>query len=297
MEIFDYYSWLFPTFAVLFGLIIGSFLNVVIHRLPIIMYQEWRAECEASFPNHFQTRSDATPPSQTTTESISLSLPASRCPNCHTPIRVRDNIPLLSWLLLKGKCRDCHAPISKRYPLVELGSALTSWAVSLHFGMHEYTVAAMLFSFILIAAALIDFDTLLLPDQLTQPLLWCGIALSLFGISPISLNDAVIGAMAGYLSLWSVYWGFKLLTGKEGMGYGDFKLLAALGAWLGWQLLPLIVLLASMIGILFALSLRTWKKNESDQMFPFGPALALAGWISMMWGTQLLELYWSLVLR
>lgn len=294
MDIFIYYPWLFPTLATIFGLIIGSFLNVVIHRLPMIMEQEWRTECTVSFPELEQAT-----PSQST---LTLSRPASHCPHCHTPIKVRDNIPLFSWLFLRGHCRHCQGSISLRYPLVELLSALLACAISLRFDASYYSLGLMLFSFVLIAAAIIDLDTMLLPDQLTQPLLWSGIALTLMHIAPLSLAESVMGGMAGYLTLWLVYWGFKLLTGKEGMGYGDFKLLAAIGAWLGWHALPLVIFIASVVGIVFALwqqAQPTPTKSGSsafNQAFPFGPALAIAGWISMMWGSSIIEWYWSIML-
>ncbi|MCW8334541.1 prepilin peptidase [Vibrio paucivorans] len=282
MEAFDYYPWLFPTLATLFGLIIGSFLNVVIHRLPIIMEREWRKECSESFPEY-----KISPPEG----EYTLSLPRSTCPKCKTQLRLIDNIPVLSWLMLKGKCHQCSQPISARYPLVELLAASMSFIVAFHFGFSYFSVALLFFTFILIAATFIDLDTMLLPDQLTLPLVWFGIALSLFGVSPVSLQDSVIGAMAGYLCLWSVYWLFKLLTGKEGMGYGDFKLLAALGAWLGWQHLPLIILLSSLVGLCFGLIQLRLQKKGIDKAFPFGPYLAIAGWISLIFGEQIMAWY------
>lgn len=287
MDIFHFYPWLFPVFATVFGLIIGSFLNVVIHRLPQIMEREWRTECAESFPEYQLPIPEG---------KLTLSIPASRCPHCHVPIRVRDNIPLLSWLLLKGRCRTCQARISARYPLVELLSASLCLVISLRFGFSYYAISLLFFSFVLLAATFIDLDTMLLPDQLTLPLTWAGIVLALLGISPVSLQDAVIGAVAGYLSLWLVYWGFKLLTGKEGMGYGDFKLLAALGAWLGWQSLPLVILLSSVVGVIFGLLQLKWQKQGIDKAFPFGPYLAIAGWVCMMWGSQIMNLYLSTLL-
>ncbi|ENM5769443.1 prepilin peptidase [Vibrio mimicus] len=282
MELFFYYTWLFPVLATLFGLIVGSFLNVVIYRLPKIMEREWRADCADNFPEY-----GISPPEG----QLTLSLPRSTCPHCQTPIRVIDNIPVVSWLALRGKCSHCKAPISARYPLIELFTALVSLMVSTQLSFSPFAVAALLFSYVLIAATFIDLDTMLLPDQLTLPLLWGGIALALFGLSPVSLTDAVIGAMAGYLSLWSIYWLFKLLTGKEGMGYGDFKLLAALGAWLGWQQLPVIVLLSSVVGLLFGLIQLHLQKQGIDKAFPFGPYLAIAGWIALLWGNTVIDWY------
>lgn len=287
MDIFYYYPWLFPALATLLGLIIGSFLNVVIYRMPQIMERAWRQECADSFPEY------AIKPPQGT---LTLSTPRSTCPHCQTPIRVRDNIPLLSWLLLRGKCAHCQQPISARYPLIELLTALSSGFIAMHSGFGLYSIALLGFTFVLIAATFIDFDTMLLPDQLTLPLMWAGIALALLGISPVSLQTAVIGAIAGYLSLWSVYWLFKLLTGKEGMGYGDFKLLAALGAWLGWQQLPIIILLSSVIGLVFGIIQLRLQKRGIDKAFPFGPYLAIAGWLSMLYGQQIAGWYFHSVL-
>ncbi len=268
--------------ATVFGLIIGSFLNVVIYRLPKIMEREWRQECAESFPEYNIEAPKGT---------YNLSVPRSTCPKCHTPIRIIDNIPVVSWLLLRGKCRQCDNPISARYPLIELLSGGLSFVVSYQLGFSYFTLALLIFTFVLIAATFIDLDTMLLPDSLTLPLTWAGIALALFQISPISLQDSVIGAMAGYLSLWSVYWLFKLATGKEGMGYGDFKLLAALGAWLGWQQLPMLILFSSLVGLVFGLIQLRLKRQGIDKAFPFGPYLAIAGWISMIWGSQIWGFY------
>ncbi|ELI5732653.1 prepilin peptidase [Vibrio fluvialis] len=287
MDIFNFYPWLFPTLATALGLIIGSFLNVVIYRLPKIMEREWRQECAESFPEYH-----IEPPQGI----LTLSAPRSTCPHCDTPIRVIDNIPVLSWLLLRGKCSNCQGPISARYPLIELLTASCSLLIALQFGFSWYAVAMLFFTYTLIAATFIDFDTMLLPDQLTLPLLWAGIALALAGISPISLQDAVIGAIAGYLSLWSVYWLFKLLTGKEGMGYGDFKLLAALGAWLGWQQLPIIILMSSLVGLVFGLIQLRLQKRGIDKAFPFGPYLAIAGWLSLLFGHDIAGWYFHSVL-
>ncbi|WGV99889.1 A24 family peptidase [Vibrio sp. YMD68] len=282
MQVLELYPWLFTTFSVVFGLIIGSFLNVVIHRLPIIMEREWRQECADSFPEY-----KITPPEG----HYSLSIPRSTCPKCQTQLRLIDNIPILSWLALKGKCHKCSNAISARYPLVELLTALMSGAVAAVFGPSYFTIALIFFTFVLIAATFIDLDTMLLPDQLTLPLVWSGIALALFQISSVSLQDSVIGAIAGYLCLWLVFWGFKLLTGKEGMGYGDFKLLAALGAWLGWQYLPMIILLSSLVGLVFGVIQLRLQQKGIDKAFPFGPYLAIAGWVSLMWGEQIMAWY------
>ncbi|MEZ9230608.1 A24 family peptidase [Vibrio amylolyticus] len=284
MEVFELHPWLFTTFSVILGLIVGSFLNVVIHRLPIIMEREWRQECAEAFPEY-----KITPPEGT----YSLSIPRSTCPKCDTQLRLIDNIPVISWLMLKGRCHQCANPISARYPLVELLTAALSGAVAYFMGPSYFSIALIFFTFVLIAATFIDLDTMLLPDQLTLPLIWSGITLALFQISPVSLQDAVIGAIAGYLCLWVVYWGFKLVTGKEGMGFGDFKLLSALGAWLGWQSLPMIILLSSLVGLVFGIIQLRLQKKGIDKAFPFGPYLAIAGWISLIWGEQIMSWYLS----
>lgn len=282
MELLNFYPWLFPILSAIFGLVIGSFLNVVIHRLPIMMEREWRQECSASFPEY----------NISTPEDVyNLSVPRSTCPKCQTPLRVIDNIPVISWLFLKGKCHYCGNPISIRYPVVELLSGVLCFVITQQFGFSYFSIAMLIFTFVLIAATFIDLDTMLLPDSLTLPLVWSGIVLALMQISPVSLQDSVIGAIAGYLSLWSVYWIFKLLTGKEGMGYGDFKLLAALGAWLGWQYLPMIILFSSFVGLIFGLIQLRLRKQGIEQGFPFGPYLAIAGWISMIWGESILNWY------
>lgn len=286
MDVLIYYPWLFIVFAAILGLIVGSFLNVVIHRLPIMMERGWREECAEAFPEY-----EITPPEG----RFDLSIPRSSCPSCNTPIRILDNIPLLSWLMLKGRCRHCETKISIRYPLVELLTAVLSTTVAWQMGFSFYSVALIAMTFVLIAATFIDLDTMLLPDQLTMPLLWAGIVLALFGISPITLQESVIGALAGYLCLWSVYWLFKLLTGKEGMGYGDFKLLAALGAWLGWAHLPMIILLSSVVGVVFGLIQLRMQNKGLDVAFPFGPYLAIAGWVSALWGDAITHFYLATV--
>ncbi|UGA54319.1 prepilin peptidase [Vibrio sp. VB16] len=287
MELFEYYPWLYPVFAGIFGLIVGSFLNVVIHRVPIMMEREWKQDCAETFP-------DLNIPLDN--KKFNLSIPRSSCPRCKTPLRIIDNIPIISWLLLKGKCHHCKEPISIRYPLVELLTAIMSCTIAYYFELSYYSIALLFFSFALISATFIDLDTMLLPDSITLPLTWFGLFLALIGWSPVSLQDAVIGAIAGYLCLWSVYWVFKIVTGKEGMGYGDFKLLAALGAWLGWQHLPMIVLLSSFVGLIFGLIQLRLQKKGIDRQFPFGPYLAIAGWISLLWGNQIMVWYYSSVL-
>ncbi|CAM3506307.1 prepilin peptidase [Vibrio aerogenes] len=282
MDAFYFYPWLFPLFVTIFGLIIGSFLNVVIYRLPQMMTLTWKQDFAETFPEY---------DIQISERPVSLSRPHSFCPHCHHPIRPWHNIPVLSWLLLRGKCADCQAKISVRYPLIELVSAIASCMIALHSGMTLYTAALLMVTFSLIAAAMIDLDTMLLPDSITMPLMWGGILSALLDISPVSLSSAVTGAIAGYLSLWSVYWLFKLLTRKEGMGHGDFKLFAALGAWMGWQMLPIIIFIASIIGIMFGLVFLLMKKNDISQGFPFGPSLAIAGWLGLIWGADILRWY------
>ena len=257
-----------------FGLSVGSFLNVVVYRLPIMLTREWRTQAIEVLGTQTTTSAHEPPVS-----AFNLMVPRSRCPKCDTTISARHNIPLLSWLLLRGKCANCHAPISARYPVVEL---LTAVASVLAIAVHGYTwlgAAALVFTWAIIALSFIDFDTKLLPDQITLPLLWLGLIVNLFG-GFTDLASAVIGAIAGYLILWSVYWAFKLITGKEGMGYGDFKLLAALGAWFGWQALPVLVLISSVVGI--ALGGTVLLVRRSREAIPFGPFLAIAGWVTLL---------------
>lgn len=281
-------DWLFDSpglyvfLASLFGLIVGSFLNVVIYRLPKMMESQWRQECHASFPQEMPAPNEG--------EVFNLSLPRSHCPSCHAPVRAIDNIPVLSWLILGGKCRSCKTNISVRYPLIEILTAVLSGFVAYTLSGY-WSLAVIGATFVLVALCFIDLDTLLLPDQMTLPLMWAGILLALTGLSPVSLQDAVIGAMAGYLSLWSVFQLFKLLTGKEGMGYGDFKLLAALGAWLGWQALPMVILMASMAGAIGGIITMRVKGTGKETPFSFGPYLAIAGWISLLWGNMILDWY------
>ena len=257
------------------GLLVGSFLNVVIYRLPKMMENDWRAQCA-------ELRGEE----MLASEPVSLLRPRSHCPSCLRPVAAWENIPVLSWLLLRGKCAGCKTPISPRYPLVEALTGLLSGFIALHFGFGWISVGILLFTWALIALTFIDADTQLLPDSITQPLLWCGLLFNLFGIFT-DLTSAVIGAMAGYLALWSVYWAFKLITGKEGMGYGDFKLLAALGAWLGWQMLPLIILLSSLVGAIVGVTLITVARRDRQVPIPFGPYLATAGLIAALWGKEL----------
>ena len=268
--------------AALFGLLVGSFLNVVVHRLPKIMEQQWDAECA----EHMAAQAGA--PYTPTPPSLSLSQPRSRCPHCGHQIRWFENIPVFSWLCLRGRCISCHKPISWRYPAVEIcTAALFAWSIA-QWGLNTTGIAWCGFSAVLLALALIDWDTTLLPDNLTLPLLWSGLLASSLNVTSIPLTDAVWGAMAGYLSLWSIYWGFKLLTGKEGMGYGDFKLFAAFGAWFGWQALVPIILMSSVIGAVIGICMKMSHRLREGGYIPFGPFLAGAGFAVMIFGHEAL---------
>ncbi|AUZ76860.1 MULTISPECIES: prepilin peptidase [Aeromonas] len=280
-DVFHSLPWLYFSLVFLFSLMIGSFLNVVIHRLPIMLEREWQAEYLGYFNPETQPQQE---------ERYNLMVPRSACPHCGHAITAIENIPLLSWLWLKGRCRECQAPISARYPLVELLTSLLSLIVAATFPPGWGLLAALLLTWVLVALTFIDLDKMLLPDQLTLPLLWGGLLFNLAGgFAPLA--DAVIGAMAGYLVLWSLYWAFKLLTGKEGMGYGDFKLLAALGAWLGWQALPIVLLLSSLVGALMGIGLILLRNHHQNKPIPFGPYLAIAGWIALLWGDTITRWY------
>jgi len=289
------------------SLLVGSFLNVVIHRLPIMLDREWRAEARemlaepddpAVDPNQgslfqdfsFGEASRVRPFADT---PYNLVVPRSACPQCGAPVKAHQNIPILSYLVLGGRCANCRARISVRYPVIELATALLSAAVAWRYGWHWQTLAALLLTWALIALTVIDYDHQVLPDVITLPLLWLGLALSIAwhpGLRPalpVDPASAIIGAAAGYLVLWLVYWAFKLITDKEGMGYGDFKLLAAFGAWMGWQMLPLIILVSALTGALIGVALIVLRGRERGHPMPFGPFLAMAGWIAMMWGPQI----------
>ena len=263
----------------LFGLMIGSFLNVVIYRLPKMMQRE--------SDNYVASESGKTLPH---TERFNLMVPRSACPQCGHQIMALENIPILSYLFIGGKCTKCKAPISIRYPLIELITGTLSAALIWHFGSGIAGLGSLVFCWLLIAMTMIDADTQLLPDDLTLPLLWCGLLINLPGTFA-TLPDAVIGAVAGYMALWLVYWAFKLTTGKEGMGYGDFKLLAALGAWMGWTMLPAIILISSVVGAIVGIVMIMAKNLGRDTPLPFGPYLAAAGLVTLIWGKQLTGLY------
>jgi leader peptidase (prepilin peptidase)/N-methyltransferase len=281
---FELYPALYLGTLFVFGALIGSFLNVVIYRLPVMMQREWRSDCLEFLEQ----------PAAVDQERFNLSVPRSRCGHCGHQIRVLENIPIVSYLVLRGKCASCNTPISLQYPLVELFTAIVSVAIGWHFGVSLQAMAALLLSWCLIAASGIDIGHKLLPDNITLPLLWLGILLSLFDVF-VSLEDAVLGVMFGYMTLWTVFILFKLVTGKEGMGYGDFKLLAMLGAWLGWKSLFVVILTSSLVGAIVGISMILLKKTERDTQIPFGPYLAAAGWITLLWGDQLARFYGSLL--
>jgi len=284
ISLFEQYPALYLGTLFGFGALIGSFLNVVIYRLPVMMQREWRSECL-----EFLEQS-----SEAEEEPFNLSVPRSRCGNCGHQISALQNVPILSYLLLGGKCAGCKTKISAQYPLVELFTALVSVVVGWHFGVSLQALAALLLSWCLIAASGIDIGHKLLPDSITLPLLWLGILLSLFDVF-VSLQDSVLGVMVGYMSLWTVFILFKLVTGKEGMGYGDFKLLAMLGAWLGWQSLFVVILTSSLVGAIVGISMILIKKTGRDTQIPFGPYLAAAGWMTLLWGDQIMRFYGNLL--
>jgi leader peptidase (prepilin peptidase)/N-methyltransferase len=261
--------------ALLFGLLIGSFLNVVVYRLPVMAQRE--------LDNYIAHEAGKDLPHP---DRFNLMVPRSACPHCGHQITALENIPIVSWLFLRGKCSACKAPISPRYPIVEAVTGALSAVLIWHFGSGWLGLASLAFAYLLIAMTLIDYDTKTLPDDLTYPLLWLGLLINLDG-TIVPLRDAVIGAMAGYMSLWAVYWLFKFATGKEGMGYGDFKLLAALGAWMGWAMLPTIIILSSVVGAVVGISLIVFARRDRNNPIPFGPYLAAAGMIALLYGTPL----------
>ena len=268
--------------AAILGLIIGSFLNVVIHRLPRMLEQDWIEQC--------QTLLESQDPPQNPEPSYNLVTPGSHCPACNHKITAKENIPVISFLIQKGKCSACGIKISWRYPMVEILTAVLSLAVIWKFGFSAQALAALLLTWALIALAFIDLDCQLLPDNITLPFLWLGLLISLFVIF-VPLQASVIGAISGYLSLWIIFQLFKLATGKEGMGFGDFKLYALLGAWLGWQMLPLVILLASAVGAVLGLATIIFRGADKNQPIPFGPFLCSAGWIALIWGDQITRSY------
>jgi len=280
---------LFIAVVFAFCLVIGSFLNVVIYRLPIMMERDWREQCEEF--------AKSPPVLDIPEERFDLVVPRSRCPSCGNPIKAWQNIPVISYLILGGRCANCKESISARYPVVEMMTAVLAAVCAWRFGVGWEALMAIVLTLMLVPVAMIDADTQLIPDSIVLPLMWIGLAMSLFhpidGADTLFIapRDAIIGAMAGYLSLWSVYQLFKLITGKEGMGYGDFKLLAALGAWLGWQHLHVIILMSAVVGAVVGLTMMAFRNHERSVPIPFGPYLAAAGWVTMLWGRDIWNLY------
>lgn len=271
------------------GLLVGSFLNVVIYRLPVIFKREWRKDCTNYLEENFNAKIELDTGKEPA-EPFNLVKPDSACPHCHHEIRAWENIPVISYIFLKGKCSNCKTPISFRYPFIEILSAALAAACAWKFGFSLAGFSAILLSWALISLSLIDYDTQYLPDQITLPFLWLGLLLNLNNTFT-DIHSAIIGAVAGYLALWSVYQLFKLLTKKEGMGFGDFKLLALLGAWMGWQFLPVIIILSSLVGSIIGITLIVLKKHEREIPIPFGPYLAVAGWIALLWGKEINQSY------
>lgn len=272
--------------SIILGLLVGSFLNVVIYRLPLMMEREWKSECRVIL--------ELEPPEPSEKEVFNLAHPHSHCPSCNASIRPWQNIPVLSYLLLKGCCANCNNPISIRYPIVEAATGLLSGLIAWQLGDPYPVLLALFFTWCLISLTMIDADHQLLPDQITLPLLWGGLVVNSFGVF-VPLADAFWGAVIGYMSLWSVYWLFKIVTGKEGMGYGDFKLLAALGAWMGWQSLLTIILMSSLVGAVVGSIILLINKKGRNTTIPFGPYLAAAGWITFVWGDQIANRYFQFI--
>ncbi len=287
LEVLQHTPVLLGVFTIILGLIFGSFLNVVIYRLPKILIREWSRDCISFLAE--QDKAFAFTPT-TETEPFTLSIPSSRCPHCGHKITILENIPVLSYLFLKGRCRQCKTKISLRYPFIELLTGLLTLVVVLQLGVNWQSFFALLLTWNLIALSGIDFDHQYLPDNLTLPFIWLGLFINLFNLYT-DINSAVIGAIAGYLVLWTVYQLFKLVTKKEGMGYGDFKLLALFGAWFGWQSLGFIIILSSVAGSIIGIALIIFKNQSLSKKIPFGPYLAIAGWIFMLWGKQMNETY------
>src|SRR5258708_14864792 len=293
-QLYISYPALFAGSVFLIGLIVGSFLNVVIYRLPIILERDWRSQATEALASGAASagQTAAAPP-----QRFTLSIPRSACPNCKAPITALQNIPVISWLVLRGRCASCKAKISARYPLVELTTGILSAWVAWHFGFGAPAACALLVTWSLIALTGIDIDHQLLPDGITLPLLWAGLLAAVFvgpvagSPIPVSARDAIIGAASGYVSLWLVFHTFRLITGKEGMGYGDFKLFAALGAWLGWKLLPLVILLSAATGALLGILMIVLRGRDRSAPMPFGPYLAAAGWLAMMYRDELVSSY------
>jgi leader peptidase (prepilin peptidase)/N-methyltransferase len=287
LELVQHNSVLYLSLIAVLGLLVGSFLNVVIYRLPVILKRQWKADCVSFLAQENEPAPDATSRNE---QVFNLVVPRSRCPHCGHLITALENVPVLSFLFLKGRCRECKTPISIRYPLIEILSASLAVIVAWKYGFSYQAAMGILLSWALISLSLIDYDHQYLPDNITLPFLWLGLFLNINGLY-IDLASAVLGAIAGYLVLWLVFQVFKLITGKEGMGYGDFKLLAMLGAWLGWQALPAIILISTLVGSIIGLSLILFKQHDRSHPIPFGPYLAIAGWIVLLWGNEINNAY------
>lgn len=296
IEVMQSQLWFYLTTIGLVSLCVGSFLNVVIYRLPLMMQREWHGECRLLLESELKSNKANTnePFSSGLNSTFNLVKPNSTCPKCKTAIKAWQNIPVVSWLFLKGKCASCSNPISARYPIVEAITALLSLVVAYKLGATEQALLYIAITWALVVLTFIDIDHMLLPDQITLPLVWLALIAAVLGYT-VTPTDAIIGAACGYLSLWSVFWLFKLLTGKEGMGYGDFKLLAVFGALLGWQSLLTIILLSSVVGAIIGIALLTIQGKDKATPIPFGPYLAIAGWITMLWGEQLQASYFNLI--
>ncbi|MDR9768595.1 A24 family peptidase [Shewanella baltica] len=292
------HPYLFIALSFIFAATIGSFLNVVIHRFPVMMKREWQQECNQYLQEYHEDIvkkigiDQLNKPIDAFPVKYNLVVPGSACTKCKTSIKPWHNLPVLGWLMLKGKCAACHAPISARYPIIEFITGLLIATLAWHFGPSWQFVFASILTFVLVALTGIDLDEMLLPDQMTLPLLWLGLIINL-NHTFASPTDAIVGATAGYLSLWSIFWLFKILTGKEGMGYGDFKLLAVFGAWLGWQMLPLVILLSSLVGAVVGITMIVSKRLKQGNPIPFGPYIAAAGWIALLFGQHIVDWYLS----
>ncbi len=288
MDIFTYFEQhptIYITYAGIIGLLVGSFLNVVILRLPRMLERQWQAECAA-----FMDQDPILDQVSTPQEKFNLITPRSHCPQCQHVIKAWENIPILSYVILRGRCSSCQTPIPKRYPLTEFITGILSLVIAWHFAPGWAAIAALLLTWALITLSIIDIDHQILPDNITLPFLWIGLVLSLFNVFTDS-HSAIIGAVIGYMTLWTIYQSFKLATGKEGMGYGDFKLLAVLGAWLGWQHLLTIILLSSLVGAVIGIGMIIFRGHNRSIPIPFGPYLAIAGWITLVWRDELFQFY------
>lgn len=293
--VFETYPLAFYAVISLLGLMVGSFLNVVIYRLPVMLENDWKAEFRAYFADTDDAKETMSNTDPQPATRFNLAYPPSTCPSCGHKITPLENIPIISWLILRAKCSACKSPIHWRYPMVELLTGVMSGVIAVVYGLEWQTLFLLLFCWSLIALTFIDLDTMLLPDQITLPLMWLGLLVNSQGLFT-DVQSALWGAAMGYLILWGIYWAFKLLTGKEGMGYGDFKLLAALGAWLGVSQLPIIVILSSCVGAVFGITQMAMSKQKESQPIPFGPYLAIAGIIALFFGDALIDAYWQFIL-